>query len=86
MRDATLLELLHEAADAVATALAGVADWGPAGTRPGQYRSDLAADAAALDILGRAAVRVLSEESGLHAAGPAAAPDLADVVDRKSVV
>jgi len=49
--------------DALATLLD---DWGLAGTRPGQYRSDLAADAAALAVLDRAGVGVLSEESGRH--------------------
>ena len=42
-------------------------DWGLAGTRAGQYRSDLAADAAGLGVLERAGVGVLSEESGRHA-------------------
>lgn len=41
-------------------------DWGLAGTKPGQYRSDLAADEVALEVLGRAGFGVLSEESGLH--------------------
>ena len=53
----------------MARALGALDDWGLAGTRPGQYRSDLAADAAALDVLGRASVGVLSEESGAHDAG-----------------
>jgi fructose-1,6-bisphosphatase/inositol monophosphatase family enzyme len=39
-------------------------DWGPAGTRPGQYRLDLAADGAAVPILLGAGLTVLSEESG----------------------
>jgi fructose-1,6-bisphosphatase/inositol monophosphatase family enzyme len=52
----------------VRAALDGLEDWGPAGTRPGQYLSDLAADAAVLTILDRAGLGVLSEESGLHAA------------------
>jgi myo-inositol-1(or 4)-monophosphatase len=65
MRDAVILEVLHEVATAVRTALDGLADWGEAGTRTGQYRSDLAADAAALAVLERAGVGVLSEESGL---------------------
>jgi fructose-1,6-bisphosphatase/inositol monophosphatase family enzyme len=64
-----LLELLHDTATAVATALGGVDDWGPAGTRHGQYRSDLAADDAAVGRLLRAGVGVLSEESGLHEPG-----------------
>ena len=41
-------------------------DWSLAGTRAGQYRSDLAADAAALEVLEPAGVGVLSEESGRH--------------------
>jgi fructose-1,6-bisphosphatase/inositol monophosphatase family enzyme len=45
--------------------LDGLEDWGPAGTRPGQYHLDLAADAAALPILLGAGLAVLSEESGV---------------------
>jgi myo-inositol-1(or 4)-monophosphatase len=59
-----LLQVLGDAAQAVRIALDGLDDWGPAGTRPGQYRLDLAADAAALPILHGAGLRVLSEESG----------------------
>ncbi len=59
-----MLQVLGEAARAVRAALDGLDDWGPAGTRPGQYRLDLAADAAALPILHRAGLAVLSEESG----------------------
>jgi fructose-1,6-bisphosphatase/inositol monophosphatase family enzyme len=59
-----LLEVLGEAVHAVRAALDGLDDWGPAGTRPGQYRLDLAADAAALPVLHRAGLQVLSEESG----------------------
>lgn len=62
-----MLEVLNEAADAVKAALGDLADWGLAGTRPWQYRSDLVADAAALDVLGAAGLGVLSEESGLSA-------------------
>lgn len=65
MDDAALLDVLHATVDAVAAALDGLADWGPAGTRPGQYRSDLAADAAALSVLTGAGLGVLSEESGI---------------------
>jgi fructose-1,6-bisphosphatase/inositol monophosphatase family enzyme len=61
----TLLALLHTAADAVATALAASGERGLSGARPGQYRADLTADAAALPILAAAGVGVLSEESGL---------------------
>lgn len=60
-----VLEVLDAAAGAVRRALDGLADWGPAGTRPGQYESDLVADAAALEVLVGAGMGVLSEESGL---------------------
>lgn len=58
--------ILDDAAAAIAEALAGTADWGDAGTRPGQYRTDLAADAAVIEVLGAAGLGVLSEESGRH--------------------
>jgi myo-inositol-1(or 4)-monophosphatase len=67
LTDGDLVDLLHDTATAVGAALAKLDDWGLAGTRPGQYRSDLAADEAALGVLRRAPVGVLSEESGLHA-------------------
>ena len=65
MDDSGLLAVLHGAATAVADALGTLSDWGPAGTRAGQYRSDLAADEAALAVLHGAGLGVLSEESGL---------------------
>jgi fructose-1,6-bisphosphatase/inositol monophosphatase family enzyme len=64
--DSELVALLDTAAAAVATALGGVADWGLAGTLPGQHHSDLAADDAAIAVLSAGGVGVLSEESGLH--------------------
>ena len=66
MGDDELLEVLHAAATAVTDALGGLSDWGLAGTRQGQYRSDLAADAAAVVVLDDAGLGVLSEESGTH--------------------
>jgi len=60
-----VLGLLEEAAAAIAEALGALDDWGLAGTRAGQYRSDLAADEAALRVFDRAGVGVFSEESGL---------------------
>jgi myo-inositol-1(or 4)-monophosphatase len=66
LSDDGLIELLHETAMAVRAALDQLEDWGSSGTRPGQYRSDLVADAAALAVLGTAEVGVLSEESGLE--------------------
>lgn len=62
----TVLEVLHEAATAVARALDGLEDWGPSGERSDQYLSDVAADAAALEVLDRAGFGALSEETGLH--------------------
>lgn len=61
-----IMGLLDEVVDAVRRALDRVDDWGLAGTRAGQHHSDLAADAAALEVLARADVGVLSEESGLR--------------------
>jgi myo-inositol-1(or 4)-monophosphatase len=66
MDTVTLLEVLHQAATAVSEALVGLDDWGLAGTRPGQYRSDLVADRCAIEVLDGAGLGVLSEESGLH--------------------
>ena len=69
MDDGALLGVLHDAATAVRTALDDLTDWGSAGTRPGQYLSDLAADEAGLDVLRRAGLGAMSEESGLHDGG-----------------
>ena len=60
-----VLEVLHDAADAVVGALGLVTDWGPSGQRATQYQSDLAADEAALAVLARAGFGVVSEESGV---------------------
>ena len=69
MTDDALLDVLSEAAAAVRAALDGLGDWGPAGTRPGQYHSDLVADRAAIDVLRGAGLGVLSEETGPHDTG-----------------
>ena len=66
MDDDVLLEVLHEAVAAVRRALDQVTDWGPSGHKPGQYHLDLAADAAAIEVLERAGVGILSEETGLR--------------------
>ncbi|HEV3452459.1 MAG TPA: inositol monophosphatase family protein [Acidimicrobiia bacterium] len=74
MGPAELLPLFLDAADAEREAVAALA--GPARRahtdRPGQYQLDLVADAAVLDVLRAAPVRVVSEESGVS--GPADAP------------
>jgi fructose-1,6-bisphosphatase/inositol monophosphatase family enzyme len=61
----SMIALMEEAARAVRDALGGLSDWGLAGTRPGQYRSDLVADRAAVEVLTGAGFSVMSEESGL---------------------
>ena len=58
--------MLAEAARAVQDSLGNLEDWGLAGTKPGQYLSDLAADRAAVDVLTGHGFGVLSEESGRH--------------------
>jgi fructose-1,6-bisphosphatase/inositol monophosphatase family enzyme len=67
--DRALLSVLHDAATAVRRALDSVGDWGLAGSVAGQHHSDVAADAAALEVLRAAGVSVLSEESGITDAG-----------------
>jgi fructose-1,6-bisphosphatase/inositol monophosphatase family enzyme len=72
-----LQDLLERTADAVAAALvadrSGLAtsatSWRDRGERPGQYRIDLVADAAALEVLRSGGVGILSEESGLEDPG-----------------
>lgn len=62
----TVLQVLHDAASAVGEGLRDLSDWGPAGTRPGQYRSDLVADEAVLEVIDAAGFGTFSEESGVH--------------------
>jgi myo-inositol-1(or 4)-monophosphatase len=62
--DETLLEVLFEASEAARAALDGLDDWGPNGLRAGQYRLDVAADEAAVAVLNKSGLSVLSEESG----------------------
>lgn len=66
LSDDELLAVLHDAASAVRTALDALTDWGLAGTVDWQYRHDLVADAAAVPVLQRAGLGVVSEESGEH--------------------
>ncbi len=61
-----MLEVLHDVASAVRDSLEGLGDWGLAGTRDGQYKSDLVADRAALDVIAAAGYGAVSEESGAH--------------------
>jgi myo-inositol-1(or 4)-monophosphatase len=57
---------LQAVAATIAAELGRLENWGLAGTRPGQYHSDLAADAVAVEQLRAAGFGVLSEETGLH--------------------
>ena len=63
VRPDDVLDLLHRTADAVASVLGQIEDWGPSGRREGQYGADLATNAAAIEILTQAGVGILSEES-----------------------
>jgi fructose-1,6-bisphosphatase/inositol monophosphatase family enzyme len=81
MDEVRLFEVLDDAVAAVRTALDELEDWGPAGTKPGQYRLDLAADDAALPILHGAGLAVLSEESGQTGDGPSGLLAVIDPVD-----
>jgi myo-inositol-1(or 4)-monophosphatase len=74
VRDDRVVRLLDDTAAAVADALdrhaAAEPDrWRERGDRAGQYRLDLVADGAALAVLRRAGVGILSEESGLEDRG-----------------
>jgi fructose-1,6-bisphosphatase/inositol monophosphatase family enzyme len=79
--DVRLLQVLDDAAVAVRRALEALADWGAAGTRPGQYRLDLAADAAALPVLHGAGLAVVSEESGETGEGASGLLAVIDPID-----
>jgi fructose-1,6-bisphosphatase/inositol monophosphatase family enzyme len=81
MDEVRLFEVLDDAVAAVRSALDELEDWGPAGTRPGQYRLDLAADNAALPILHGAGMAVLSEESGLTGDAPSGLLAVIDPID-----
>jgi fructose-1,6-bisphosphatase/inositol monophosphatase family enzyme len=81
MNEGRLFEVLDDAVVAVRGALDDLEDWGPAGTKPGQYRLDLAADGAALPILHGAGLAVLSEESGLTGDGPSGLLAVIDPID-----
>jgi myo-inositol-1(or 4)-monophosphatase len=79
--DVRLLEVLDEAVRAVRGALDVLEDWGPSGTKPGQYRLDLAADSAALPVLHGAGLTVFSEESGTTGDGGSGLLAVIDPID-----
>jgi fructose-1,6-bisphosphatase/inositol monophosphatase family enzyme len=66
MDDAELLDVLDATVAAVRRSLDTIVDWRRPGERVGQYGLDLTADAAAVEVLTRAGLGVLSEESGRH--------------------
>lgn len=70
MDSSSLRQVLRETTEQVRRALDSLSDWGLAGTRAGQYRSDLAADEVALKALRQAGLAVLSEESGVTGGEP----------------
>jgi len=78
-----LLELLVATAAAIEGAVRGVTGHDRRGRteRAGQYALDLVADAAALGVLGRAPVAVLSEESGWSGLSGADLTGVLDPVD-----
>lgn len=83
MTPESLLALFAETAGEVSAALKAVTgdDRRARTDRPGQYHLDTVADAAALSVLGRAAVAVLSEESGWGGRAGAPVTVVLDPVD-----
>ena len=78
-----LLELFDEAASAVRNAVESIPPTRKRDRteRHGQYALDLVADAAACAVLERAAVRIVSEESGVHERTGATVTVVIDPVD-----
>jgi fructose-1,6-bisphosphatase/inositol monophosphatase family enzyme len=78
-----VLDLFEAAARAVADAVAQIRgpDRRARTERPGQYALDVRADAAALEVLHRAPVKVVSEESGTSGKEDAAITVVIDPVD-----
>jgi myo-inositol-1(or 4)-monophosphatase len=78
-----LLELFDATAAAVRDAVRGIeqAALRRRTDRPGQYALDIAADDAACAVLGRAPVRIVSEESGVHGRPDASITVVIDPVD-----
>jgi fructose-1,6-bisphosphatase/inositol monophosphatase family enzyme len=64
VRDEELLELLRDAARAVGDAVVGLHGRGLSGRRHSQYVADVVADDAAVEVLVKGGLRVVSEESG----------------------
>jgi fructose-1,6-bisphosphatase/inositol monophosphatase family enzyme len=78
-----LVQLFDDAAAAVGRAVADITAEARRGRtdRAGQYALDLVADAAACDVLRRAPVRIVSEESGVHGRLDAGITVVLDPVD-----
>jgi myo-inositol-1(or 4)-monophosphatase len=78
-----LLELFDATAAAVRDAVAAIdrTELRARTDRSGQYALDLVADDAACAVLGKAPVRILSEESGVHERDGASITVVIDPVD-----
>ena len=76
-----LLDLFDELTDDVLASLGSLSDWGLSGERPTQYRHDVIADSIILPRLVDAGLGVLSEESGVVAAGYGGVTVVVDPVD-----
>lgn len=59
-----VLDSLVWAADAGRTSMSALDDWGPSGARDTQYHTDVAADAAIIEVLESEGFGILSEEGG----------------------
>jgi len=70
VNDEELLGLLRDAARAVRDVIGGLQGRGLSGGRPTQYHADVVADDAAVAVLVRGGLRVLSEESDVSGDGP----------------
>lgn len=71
MHSRDLHAVLGRAVEAVSEAITSLEDWSEPGDIPGQYRIDVVADKAAVDVLVGSGLGVLSEESGLSEEGRA---------------
>lgn len=86
MNPESLLTLFDKTAVAIRDAVAPVvgAERRARTDRPGQYAIDVVADRAALEVLGRAGVTVVSEESGITGPSGAAVTVVIDPIDGSS--
>ncbi len=86
MSPEALLTLFDKTADAIRDAVAPIhgADRRARTDRPGQYAIDVVADRAALEVLGRVPVTIVSEESGITGTPNAPVTVVIDPIDGSS--